>query len=77
MGSAAEKSTHPRVDDDFTIWFSANTKDGGPSANAHMKTLFDFIEPKAAASGGRFQVVIMGEGKDRLVVPEPAGGQPG
>jgi len=77
MGGAEHKSTHPRADDDFTLWFSSNAKDGSASANAHMKKVFEFIQPKAAASGGRFQVVIMGEGKDRLVVPEPAGGQPG
>jgi len=76
-GSAANKSTHPKADDNFTIWFSSNTKDGGDSANEHMKTVFDFVLPKAAASGGRFEVVIMGEGKDRLIVPEPPGGQPG
>jgi beta-lactamase superfamily II metal-dependent hydrolase len=76
MGNSQQKSTHPRADDNFTFWFSSNRKDGGSSANAYMKTVFEFIEPKAAASGGRFQVVIMGEGTDRLVVPEPAGGQP-
>ncbi len=77
MGELEHKSTHAKVDENFTIWFSANRKDGGPSANAYMKTVFDFVEPKAAASGGRFEVVILGEGKDRLVVPAPVGGQPG
>jgi beta-lactamase superfamily II metal-dependent hydrolase len=76
MGGAGHKSTHPKADDDFTLWFSSNTKDGGKSANEHMEKVFDFIQPKVAASGGRFRVRIMGEGQDRMVVPEPPGGQP-
>lgn len=77
LGPAEHRSTHPKVDDDFTFWFSSNTEDGGDSANAHMKTVFDFLRPEAAASGGRFEMVIMAEGGDRLVVPQPPGGQPG
>ncbi len=58
-GTASQKSTHAKVNDHFTLWFSSNNESGGKSANKHMKAVMKHIHSKEAASNGRFDARFM------------------